>query len=212
MASHQEPGIRRVNLGIAVLRILSLRIHNINDFDFIDSPCKNAIKNLIQLGAVVLENDIHKLTEDGRMLVKLGIEPRLGKMILKCVENNLGWEGHVLPAVMANSSKICCRVGKEEDKRKSDSLKVKFCHRSGDLLLSVYRKWDCIPRNSRSRWCWDISINAKSMHSCQKAVKEMETCLKHELKIIIPTSLVISTGTHVQLHLWCSLLTKLGSL
>nr|XP_043638906.1 ATP-dependent RNA helicase DEAH12, chloroplastic [Erigeron canadensis] len=193
MPFHQEPEIRRVNLGIAVLRILALGIHNIEEFDFIDAPCNAAIetatKNLIQLGAVVLEHGIYKLTKDGWKLVKLGIEPRLGKMILKSFENGLGREGIALAAVMANSSSIFCRVGKEEEKQKSDRLKVLFCHPGGDLftLLSVYRKWECIPRNNRSQWCWDNSINAKSMRRCQEAVQEMESCLQHELDIIIPT-------------------------
>ncbi|GJR82704.1 ATP-dependent RNA helicase DEAH11, chloroplastic-like protein [Tanacetum coccineum] len=193
MSSHQEPEIRRVNLGIAVLRILALGIHNVEDFDFIDAPCyaaiETAIKSLIQLGAVVLENGVHKLTKDGKMLVKLGIEPRLGKMILKSFENRLGREGLVLAAVMANSSSIFCRVGNEEDKQKSDCLKVQFCHKSGDLftLLSVYRKWECVPRDQRNQWCWVNSINAKSMRRCQEAVQEMENCLQQELNIIIPT-------------------------
>lgn len=193
MSSHQEPEIRRVNLGIAVLRILALGIHNVEDFDFIDAPCyaaiETAIKSLIQLGAVVLENGVHMLTKDGKMLVKLGIEPRLGKMILKSFENRLGREGLVLAAVMANSSSIFCRVGNEEDKQKSDCLKVQFCHKSGDLftLLSVYRKWECVPRDQRNQWCWVNSINAKSMRRCQEAVQEMESCLQQELNIIIPT-------------------------
>ncbi|MFS8015720.1 putative RNA helicase transcription factor C2H2 family [Helianthus anomalus] len=193
MPCHQEPEIRRVNLGIAVLRILALGIHKVEEFDFIDAPCntaiETAIKNLIQLGAIVLEHGIHKLTKDGRMLVKLGIEPRLGKMILKCFENRMGREGLVLAAVMANSSSIFCRVGKDEEKQKSDCLKVQFCHTGGDLftLLSVYRKWECIPRDKRNQWCWDNSINAKSMRRCQETVQEMESCLQHELNIIIPT-------------------------
>ncbi|KAL8229499.1 hypothetical protein R6Q57_014399 [Mikania cordata] len=193
MPSHQEPEIRRVNLGTAVLRILALGVYKIEEFDFIDAPCnkaiESAIKNLIQLGAIVLENGIHKLTKDGRMLVKLGIEPRLGIMILKCFEKQLGREGLVLAAVTTNSSSIFCRVGREEEKHKSDCLKVQFCHPGGDLftLLSVYRKWECVPRDKRNQWCWDNSINAKSMRRCQEAVQEMESCLQHELNIIIPT-------------------------
>ncbi|KAI3691505.1 hypothetical protein L2E82_49867 [Cichorium intybus] len=193
MPFHQEPEIRQVNLGIAVLRILALGIHNVNTFDFIDAPSDSAIeaaiKNLVQLGAVVIENGVHKLTKDGRMLVKLGIEPRLGKMILKCFEHRLGREGVVLAAVMANSSSIFCRVGKEEDKQKSDCYKVQFCHPGGDLftLLSVYRNWERIPREKRNQWCWDNSINAKSMRRCQEAVMEIENCLQNELNIIIPT-------------------------
>ncbi|GKE22513.1 ATP-dependent RNA helicase DEAH11, chloroplastic-like protein, partial [Tanacetum coccineum] len=146
--------------------VIALGIHNVEDFDFIDGPyyaaIETAIKSFIQLGAVVLRNGVHKLTKD---------------------------EGLVLAAVMANSSSIFCRVGDEEDKQKSDCLKVQFCYKSGDLftLLSVYSKWECVPHDQRNHWCFENSINAKSMCRCQEAVQEMESCLRQELNIIIPT-------------------------
>lgn len=193
MPPHQEPEIRRVHLGVAVLRILALGIKNLEHFDFVDAPSGQAIdmaiRNLLQLGAVTLTNDFYDLTEEGRCLVKLGIEPRLGKLILNCFHHRLGREGLVLAAVMANASSIFCRVGNDEDKLKSDRLKVQFCHRDGDLftLLSVYKEWECLPAEKRNKWCWENSINAKSMRRCQDTVHELDRCLKNELRIIIPT-------------------------
>ncbi|KAK1409353.1 hypothetical protein QVD17_35879 [Tagetes erecta] len=190
--SMQEPEVLNVNLESAVLRILALGYYKVEEFDFIDAPSnaaiETAIKNLIQLGAIVLTNGVHKLTKGGRMLVKLGIEPRLGKMVLKCFEKRLGREGLVLVAIMANSSSIFCRGGSEEEKQVSDRLKVQFCHPDGDLftLLSVYRKWEGTRRDKRNQWCWDNRINAKTMRRCHEAVQEMESCLKHELNIITP--------------------------
>ncbi|XP_057496090.1 ATP-dependent RNA helicase DEAH11, chloroplastic-like [Actinidia eriantha] len=193
MPPHQEPEIRRVHLGVAVLRILALGVADVQSFDFVDAPCATAIemavRNLIQLGAIVLKNDVLELTKDGLQLVRLGIEPRLGKIILQCFENRLGKEGLVLAAVMANASSIFCRVGNEEDKLKSDCLKVQFCHRYGDLftLLSVYKEWEGVPREKKNLWCWENSINAKSMRRCQDTVTELETCLQNELNLIIPS-------------------------
>ncbi|CAK9169698.1 unnamed protein product [Ilex paraguariensis] len=193
MTPHQEPEIRRVHLGVAVLRILALGITNVLGFDFVDAPSAKAIemaiRNLIQLGAVKLKNDVYELTKDGWNLVRLGIEPRLGKIILKCYDHQLGKEGVVLAAVMANASSIFCRVGNEEDKLKSDCLKVQFCHRNGDLftLLSVYKEWEGVPLDRRNKWCWENSINAKSMRRCQDMVQELVSCLQNELNIIIPT-------------------------
>ncbi|XP_027178653.1 ATP-dependent RNA helicase DEAH11, chloroplastic-like isoform X1 [Coffea eugenioides] len=193
MPPHQEPEIRRVHLGVAVLRILALGIKNVQDFDFVDAPSPKAIemalRNLIQLGAVTQRNILYELTPEGYDLVRLGIEPRLGKIILKCFHNRLGREGIVLAAVMANSSSIFCRVGSEESKLKSDRLKVQFCHQSGDLftLLAVYKDWDAVPPVRKNIWCWENSINAKSMRRCQEAVQELESCLQNELSIIIPS-------------------------
>ncbi|KAJ7969446.1 ATP-dependent RNA helicase [Quillaja saponaria] len=193
MVPNQEPEIRRVHLGVAVLRILALGIKNVQDFDFVDAPSPRsvemAIRNLIQLGAVELNNNIYELTEEGRYLVKLGIEPRIGKLVISCYNACLGKEGVVLAAVMANASNIFCRVGSDGDKVKSDCLKVQFCHCNGDLftLLSVYKEWEALPRERKNKWCWENSINAKSMRRCQDTILELENCLKYELNFIIPS-------------------------
>ncbi|KAL0367958.1 UNVERIFIED_CONTAM: ATP-dependent RNA helicase DEAH12, chloroplastic [Sesamum calycinum] len=192
MLPHQEPEIRKVHLGVAVLRILALGIKDVREFDFVDAPSVRAIdmaiRNLMQLGAIVVKNDAIELTTEGRQMVKLGIEPRLGKIILQCFRQRLGREGLVLAAVMANSSSIFCRVGTEEDKLKSDCLKVQFCHSNGDLftLLAVYKEWEAVPWEKRNIWCWENSINAKSLRRCKDTVLELEACLKNELNIIVP--------------------------
>lgn len=193
MGRSQEPEIRRVHLGIAVLRILSLGVKNIQDFDFVDAPSTEAIdmaiRNLVQLGAVKVNHGNFELTDEGRYLVKMGVEPRLGKLILSCFTYRLGREGIVLAALMANASSIFCRVGSDEEKLKSDNLKVQFCHHDGDLftLLSVYKQWEAVPRDKRNVWCWENSINAKTMRRCLDTVMELESCLKHELSVIIPS-------------------------
>ncbi|KAJ8764716.1 hypothetical protein K2173_009101 [Erythroxylum novogranatense] len=193
MACHQEPEICKVHLGIAVLRILALGSMDVLAFDFIDAPSVEAvdmaIKNLVHLGAISCKNDLLELTFDGHDLVKLGIEPRLGKIILESVRYNLIKEGVVLAAVMANANSIFCRVGDVDDKLKSDRLKVRFCHQDGDLftLLSVYMEWERVHPDYRNKWCWDNSINAKTMRRCRETVVELENCLKNELSIIVPT-------------------------
>nr|GMC59608.1 ATP-dependent RNA helicase DEAH11, chloroplastic-like [Ipomoea batatas] len=193
MPCHQEPEIHKVHLGIALLRILAFGIKDVQNFDFIDAPSPKAIettiKSLIQLGAIVQIDDGYELTAEGLQIVKLGIEPRLGKMLLDCFEHQLGKEGLALAAVMANYSSIFCRVGTEEEKLKSDCQKVQFCHPFGDLftLLSVYKEWDALPREKRNRWCWDNSVNAKTMRRCQETVQELEACLRHELRIVAPS-------------------------
>ncbi|XAR49478.1 RNA helicase [Bertholletia excelsa] len=194
MPSQQEPEIRKVHLAVAVLRILALGIKNIQDFDFVDAPggeaIDMAIRNLVQLGAATSKNGDLQLTADGHCIVKLGIEPRLGKIVLDCCRHGLYREGVALSAVMANASSIFCRVGTVEDKLKSDCLKVQFCHVEGDLftLLSVYREWESMPRGTQNKWCWENSINAKSMRRCHDVVLELEQCLGKELGITIPRS------------------------
>ncbi|XP_068646559.1 ATP-dependent RNA helicase DEAH11, chloroplastic-like [Aristolochia californica] len=190
---HQEPEIHRVHLGVAILRIIAIGINTVQDFDFVDAPSQKsvelAIKNLILLGAIRLENNILELTFVGWKLVKMGINPQLGKLILNSFDHGLGREGIVLASVMANASGIFCRVGDDEEKLKADCLKVQFCHEDGDLftLLSVYKKWEEENHLSRNAWCWKNSVNAKAIRRCRETVLELENCLQQELHIIIPT-------------------------
>ncbi|KAI3847996.1 hypothetical protein MKX03_001108 [Papaver bracteatum] len=192
MPSHQEPEIQRVHLGVAVLRILSVGVTDIQKFDFVDAPSpkaiNRAIKNLIQLGAISIENGVFRVTATGKNMVKLGIEPQLGKLILDSCHFGLYREGVVLAAVMANASTIFCRVGDEKDKLKSDCFKMKFCHHNGDLftLLSVYQEWENVPPEKKSQWCLTHSINAKSMRRCKDIVRELEYCLRNDFGIIVP--------------------------
>ncbi|XP_021897423.1 ATP-dependent RNA helicase DEAH12, chloroplastic-like isoform X1 [Carica papaya] len=217
MPPNQEPEIRRVHLGVAVLRILALGITDIKGFDFVDAPNAEAIdmatQNLVQLGAITQNKGIFELTEEGKYIVKLGIEPRLGKLIISCFRFSLLKEGLVLAAVMANASSIFCRVGNDDDKLKADCLKVQFCHCNGDLftLLSVYKEWESLPESRRNKWCWENSINAKSLRRCADAVKELEGCLKNELSVIVPSYWVwnpyklLEHDTHLKKSILCSL-------
>ncbi|XP_057428108.1 ATP-dependent RNA helicase DEAH12, chloroplastic-like isoform X2 [Lotus japonicus] len=193
MELNQEPEIRRVHLGVAVLRILALGVNNVQDFDFVDAPSPSsiemAIRNLIQLGVIKLNNNFHELTDEGRCLVKMGIEPRLGKLILGCSGHCLRREGIALAAMMTNASSIFCRVGNEGDKQRSDCHKVQFCHRDGDLftLLSVYMEWEALPTERKNKWCWENSINAKSMRRCHDTYLELVSCLERELSFFTPS-------------------------
>ena len=65
----------------------------------------------------------------------MGVEPRLGKIILDNLSKHLGREGLVLASLMENAGSIFCRFGTEEEKSKSDCLKLCFCHPDGDPLL-----------------------------------------------------------------------------
>ncbi|KAI3908229.1 hypothetical protein MKW98_029530 [Papaver atlanticum] len=182
MPSHQEPEIQRVHLGVAVLRILSVGVTEIQKFDFVDAPTPKAIdravKNIIQLGAISIENGVFKVTATAAAW----------KLILDSCHFGLYREGVVLAAVMANASTIFCRVGDEKDKLKSDCFKMKFCHHNGDLftLLSVYQEWENVPPEKKSQWCLTHSINAKSMRRCKDIVRELEFCLRNDFGIIVP--------------------------
>src|SRR5690606_21705578 len=78
-----DPEILRSSLASVILRMKALRLDDIEQFPFVDAPSKRAIADgyhmLQELGAI---DDELRLTETGRALARLPIDPRLARMIL----------------------------------------------------------------------------------------------------------------------------------
>jgi ATP-dependent helicase HrpA len=81
---YTPPEILRSNLAEVILRMLFLKLGNIQSFPFIDAPSPTAVKDgfavLKELGAV---DDHRQLTPRGRIMARLPLDPRLGRMLLQ---------------------------------------------------------------------------------------------------------------------------------
>ncbi len=82
-----DPEILRSSLAGVILRMKALQLGQIEDFPFLEEPPRKAIADgyalLSELGAV---DDDNELTEIGRQLSKLPLDPRVGRMILEAVK------------------------------------------------------------------------------------------------------------------------------
>ena len=78
-----DPEILRSSLASVILRMQALKLGEVEDFPFVDPPAPKAIADgyqlLTELGAV---DDSRELTEVGRQLAKLPIDPRIARMIV----------------------------------------------------------------------------------------------------------------------------------
>jgi ATP-dependent helicase HrpA len=79
-----DPEILRSSLAGVILRMKSLHLGAVEDFPFIDPPSRRAIADgyqlLNELGAV---DDANELTQMGRELAKLPLDPRVARMIVE---------------------------------------------------------------------------------------------------------------------------------
>jgi ATP-dependent helicase HrpA len=82
-----DPEILRSSLAGVILRMASLDLGVVEDFPFLEAPPKKAIADgyalLNELGAVDERNE---LTDMGRALARLPLDPRVGRMILEAIE------------------------------------------------------------------------------------------------------------------------------
>ncbi|WP_394789500.1 ATP-dependent RNA helicase HrpA [Rhodoferax sp.] len=79
-----DPEILRSSLAGVILRMKSLHLGIVEDFPFLEKPQGRAIADgyqlLNELGAV---DDVNELTDMGKELAKLPLDPRVGRMILE---------------------------------------------------------------------------------------------------------------------------------
>jgi ATP-dependent helicase HrpA len=82
-----DPEVLRSSLAAVILRALSLNLGKVEDFPFLDPPSPRAITDgyalLHELGAVDEENS---LTDLGRELSRLPLDPRVGRMLVAARE------------------------------------------------------------------------------------------------------------------------------
>ncbi len=78
-----EPEIQRTNLAAVILQMHALKLGEVEDFPFVEPPdgrlVRDGQRTLRELGALTEDG---KLTETGRQLSKLPLDPRLGRMLL----------------------------------------------------------------------------------------------------------------------------------
>ena len=84
-----DPEVLRSSLANVILRMKALGLSAIEDFPFLDPPLPRAIQDgyalLAELGAV---DEANELTETGRQLAKLPVDPRIARMVLAARSEN----------------------------------------------------------------------------------------------------------------------------
>lgn len=84
------PEIRRTNLASVILQAKMLNLGPLEEFPFIDPPrpeaIREGIRSLFEIGAIDSQNE---LTEIGRKLGKLPIDPRIGRMIIEAADHGV---------------------------------------------------------------------------------------------------------------------------
>ncbi|XP_066915587.1 uncharacterized protein [Clytia hemisphaerica] len=175
MQDEMLPEILRENLGLAMLKLYEFDIGDPFKYDFVQAPPEQALmlakQELKDLGAI----KGNRLTNFGKMMAKLDIEPKLGKFVSLCIEEGYGYDAMVIAAVCSIGGSVFFRVGTEDVKQLSDRLKTRFCDIDGDLYtyLEVYKEWSEAPETQKNSWCVANSMNAKSLRFTRDLINDM---------------------------------------
>ncbi len=152
------PEILRSNLAEVILRMISLNLGDISAFPFIDAP---ALKNvtdgfnlLSELGAIIQsENEKPKsrnrhpkaesrfvLTEKGRLMARMPIDPRLSRMLIEAQTNGCLGEMAVIASALSIQDP---RERPAEKQEEADRAHALFKHPASDFitLLNIWNKY-----------------------------------------------------------------------
>ena len=133
------PEILRTNLASVILQTQSLNLGAIEDFPFLEPPKATAIrdgyKTLFELGAV---NERNELTELGRKLARLPVDPRIARLIVA------GHDEGCLNDILIIAAALEAQDPRDRplDKQQAADEKHKpFQHPDSDFL-SLLKLWD----------------------------------------------------------------------
>ncbi|NLD69010.1 MAG: ATP-dependent RNA helicase HrpA, partial [Limnobacter sp.] len=136
-----DPEVLRSSLASVILRMKALRLPDVDAFPFLDPPPRKAITDgfalLRELGAV---DEARELTEVGRTLARLPLDPRIGRMLLAARE--LGSLAEVLVVAAALSSQDP-RDRPPDAQQAADQAHRRFADESSDFmsLLKLWKYW-----------------------------------------------------------------------
>jgi ATP-dependent helicase HrpA len=138
-----DPEILRTNLASVILAMVSLRLGAVADFGFLDPPDSRAIRDgvalLFELGALDRPDSTHaKLTETGRRLAGIPVDPRLGRMIVEAERNGCLAEVLVITAALSVQDP---RERPVEKRGSADAAHARFADPTSDFIgvLNLWR-------------------------------------------------------------------------
>ena len=149
---YTDPEILRTNLASVILQMKAFKLGDVEDFPFLDPPdyrqVRDGYQTLFEINAIDANND---LTDAGRILARLPIDPRLGRMLMAAKDENC------LEELLALAAALSIQDPRERpmDKRhEADEAHAQFRESGSDFLalLNLWRFWrDTLRQLSQSQ-------------------------------------------------------------
>lgn len=182
-----HPEILRCNLGSVVLELKKLGIDDLVHFDFMDPPAPETLMRALELlnylGAL---DDEGELTDDGKMMGELPLDPQLSKMLISSPKYDCSAEILTIVAMLSVQN---CFVRPRDRQRMADQAKAQFAHPDGDhlTLLNVYQAWEDVQQGGKDNWCHENFLNPRALRMGKDVRAQLERVMKRlKLAVISP--------------------------
>ena len=188
--AYTPPEVLRSSLAGVILTMLDLKLGDIESFPFLDPPkptmIREGLRELLELGAIAhvvrgASDRAVELTEIGRKLAKIPVEPRLARMLLAASDNA------VLPSVLPIVAALSCddpRRRPIDEKEKAAQAHAKFREPGSDFLgtLRLWTWWESETRDlsqSKARkLCKANYLSYPKMREWRDLTRQLESLSK----------------------------------
>ena len=99
--AYLDPELKRTNLASVVLTMRAFRLGDVETFPFLDPPDRRAVRDATQLLHELQALRDDRLTEIGRTMARLPVDPRLARMIVAGSRNGALAEALVIASALA---------------------------------------------------------------------------------------------------------------
>jgi ATP-dependent helicase HrpA len=144
-----EPEILRTSLASVILQMAALGLGEVADFPFVDPPesrnIADGVRLLEELGALSPGQGKSRLTDVGRKLARLPVDPRLGRMILEADRNGCVDEVLIITAALSIQDP---RERPTEARDAADAVHARFAEPGSDFL-ALLTLWDYLRDQQR---------------------------------------------------------------
>ncbi len=182
------PEILRSNLAEVILRMLSLKLGDIERFPFVDPPNLRSVKDgfdlLAELGAVTRGKGRPALTALGKRMATLPLDPRVSRMMLQAREEGCSGDVAVIAAALGIQDPRERPVERAGD---ADAVHRPFNDKDSDFLTLLniwnryHRTWESLKTQNRMRkFCREQFLSFVRMREWRDIHQQITSILQEE--------------------------------
>ncbi|OCG08090.1 ATP-dependent RNA helicase HrpA [Gilliamella sp. wkB178] len=209
-----EPEILRTNLASVILQMTSLGLGDIAAFPFVEAPdskyIRDGIRLLEELGAIYTKNHQYHLTEIGKIIAQLPIDPRLARMLVDARRLGCSKEIMIITAALSIQDP---RERPFDKQQASDEKHRRFADKESDFIALI-NLWDYIQEqqntlsgNQFRRLCQKEFLNYLRIREWQDVYTQIRQTIK---QLAFPINSKAADYRSIHMALLSGLLSHVG--
>ncbi|PIR94193.1 hypothetical protein COT97_02585 [Candidatus Falkowbacteria bacterium CG10_big_fil_rev_8_21_14_0_10_39_11] len=163
---YTEPEIHRSSLENVLLHLISIGEKDIEEFPFLDPPdhqrVLDTLELLLELGAI---DQNRNLTDLGRQMALLPLEPRIAKLVLTAEKYDCLMEATILAGFLSSGRQVYV-YAKEDARPKAEAAWRLVQDQRSDFMtyLKIFRLWDRQPNEATQKlWCREHFLHHRAL-------------------------------------------------